>query len=434
MRFYAFLIAACCVQANPLSVEVLAQEDVYTFVPSNNGSGPLWSHGCTSIVRSGSDVLVSQMETGDDVPPLCNTRWRLLRRTNNGWECVGEADQYRQREPASLATTGPGHVFVNVNDSIEPPGTHYGRTRPHLVRFDLTQESSERRTLVPTWDGGPYFTDHSYRGYAADPARDELLMLNIDAQTSVEHACLMNASGETVATGSITFPIRACYPQVQLTDRAVHVLAVSDIVEPVEAWRAYKKEKTGRDWDYVFRILYYAHTPDLTAQDFGVPLEVANVDATGGHISNKDLWAAPDGSVYIMYTAREVATPMMSRKFFPDKSTLDSLYLAVVRDGAVVRRETLVDGTKARQSADARFHVAADGRLYALIYVSGRGGMNLLMPIAPAIGEPIPVPLPRPIAAFSTASPRAGCAPSDTIDILGQMGRSMVYAAVQLRD
>ena len=40
-------------------------------------------------------------------------------------------------------------------------------------------------------------------------------------------------------------PIRACYPQVALRDRAAHVLAIGDIVEPNEAWRAHKKEATG---------------------------------------------------------------------------------------------------------------------------------------------------------------------------------------------
>lgn len=430
MRVHALWMMLACVAAWGVSVDVVVEEDVYTFVPPNNGSGPLWSYGCTPIVRSGDDVFVAEMETGEGVPRLCNTRWRLLKRGGAGWSLVAEAEGYRQREPASLATIEPGVLVLNVNDSTEPPGTEYGPTKPHLLRFALEQ-SSEPVALMPDWGAERYFTDHSYRGYGADAARDVLLMLNIDAKTSVQHACLVNAEGETLATGSITFPIRSCYPQVQVSDRAVHVMAVGDIVEPVEAWRTYKKEQTGQTWDYVFRILYYAYTPDLTKGDFRAPIEIANVDATGGHISNKDLYADAKGDVYLMYTAREVASPLLRDKFFPGKSTVDSLYLVVVRDGEVVRRETLIGGTETIQPGDARFHVAADGRLFAFAFV---GGKNVLIPIAPEIGAPVEVPLTRPLGAFAIASPRAGCAPGNRIDVLGQLGNTMVYACVDIKD
>ena len=433
MRCVAALLVLASATAQAISVDVFAEEDVYTIVPPNNGSGPLWSYGCTSIVRTGNDLFVSQMETGVDVPLLCNTRWRLLHRRAGGWDKYAEAEGYRQREPTSLATTEPGVVVLNVNDSTEPPGTKYGPTKPHLLLFTMNRSGSPG-PLMPQWAGKPYFTDHSYRGYAADAARDELLMLNIDANTSVQHACLMNTAGETLATGSITFPIRACYPQVQLIDRAVHAMAVGDIVEPIEEWRTYKKEQTGQAWDYVFRILYYTYTPDLTKEDFRKPIEIANVDATGGYISNKDLYVSPGGDVHLMYPPREVASPLMRDKFFPDKSILNSLYLAVVRDGKVVRRETLVQGAENNEPTEARFHVASDGRLYALMYVTGEGGKNVLLPITPAIGEPIAIAMPRPLSAFSTASPRAGCAPSSRIDVLGQIGNTMVYAQLEIKE
>lgn len=131
-----------------------------------------------------------------------------------------------------------------------------------------------------------------------------------------------------------------------------------------------------------------------------------------------------------MYTAREVTSPLMREKFFPEKSVIDSLYLAVVWDGNVVRRETLVEGTDATQPGDARLHVAADGRLYAFMYVDGK---NVLMPIGPEIGEAIDVPLERPLRAFATAS-RARAAPSNIIDVLGQLGNTMVYAWVDIRE
>ncbi len=434
MRLTLISILFTCVTARAVTVECIVQEDVYTFVSPNNGSGPLWSHGCTSIVRNGDDVIVSQMETGENVPPLSNTRWRLLKRTPAGWSLIDEADGYRQREPASLATTQPGLIFLNVNDSTHSQDTEYGPTQPHLLKYDLRQPVADLVALLPDWDGEPHFADHSYRGYAADAERNELFMLNIDTQTGIQHACLMTASGETLARGAIAFPIRACYPEAQLVDRAAHVFAVGDIVEPVEEWRTYKKEKTGQDWDYVFRILYYTYSPDLTKESFRTPIEIANVDATAGHLWNLDMYASQSGDVYLMYSACEVASPLMRDKFFPEKSVAASLYLAVVRDGKVVRRETLINGARRKPFGDARFHVAADGRLYALMFVSQGGAKNVLVPIAPEIGEPIPIEIPKPVGAFSTASPLAGCAPSNTIDVLAQRGNTMVYTQLLIKE
>ena len=82
-------------------------------------------------------------------------------------------------------------------------------------------------------------------------------MLNIDATTSAQHWAFGTADGGFSRTGAIAFPIRGVLPQVALRDRAAHVMAIGDIVEPNEAWRAFKKQKTGRDWDYVFRRLFY---------------------------------------------------------------------------------------------------------------------------------------------------------------------------------
>ena len=101
MNAFAVVAAAavCSFAQEGLTVPVEVYEDVYTFVSPNNGSGPMWSYGCASIVRVGDEVVVSEMETGEDVPLLCNTRWRLLRRGEGGWETLAEAAGYRQREP-----------------------------------------------------------------------------------------------------------------------------------------------------------------------------------------------------------------------------------------------------------------------------------------------------------------------------------------------
>jgi hypothetical protein len=416
-------------------VEVLAEEDVYTLTPPNNGSGPLWSYGCTQVARLGRDVFISQMETGEGVPLLANTRWRLLRRTDAGWRMAAEADGYRQREPCSVATTSDRRLFLYVNDSVEPPGTKYGRCEPHLLKFECSKPLVASK-IMPSWQGEPHYTDHSYRGFAADRRRHRLLMLNIDAKTSVQNACLLSAKGDTLATGSITFPIRACYPQVALENAAVHVLAIGDIVEPVQEWRAYKFEQTKSAWDYVFRILYYTWTPDITRHGFARPVEIANVDKTAGHIANQDLWISPAGEAYILYTEREVQNGLVRDRFFPGKSIIGSLYLAVVKDGEIRSRRTLIAGAAGSEPGCARFHVAEDGKLYAVVHVTGPEAGDKLMQVYPPIENPplVAIPLKKPFGAFCLASVRAGNKPSAIIDLHGQtQGNKLSYAQIRIR-
>lgn len=419
---------------------VVAEEGVYTFVSPNNGSGPLWCYGCTVIARHGDDLVVSQMETGEDVPLLCNTRWRLLRRTSGGWKMFAEAEGYRQREPCPIAVTADRGLFLYANDSLHPPGAEYLDCEPHLLRFDLDDKAAAPAKVSPAWNkADPYFTDHSYRGFGVDAPNNELLMLNIDAKTSVQHWSHLNSEGETLANGAITFPIRACYPQVALKDRAAHVLAIGDIVEPVEAWREFKAEQTGRKWDYVFRILYYTHTPDIAARPFAEPIEIANVDDTAGHIRNHDLWIAPDGSAYVLYSEAEVQNALLRDEFFPDKPDTAmrmSLRLAVVKDGQITDRRTLVEGTEAEQCSQARFHQTPDGTLYAVAHIANGDPGNYLLQVHPEPETPerVRIPLASPFTSYCLANTRGGTAPSNTIDIFGhsQGGGTMSYAQVDL--
>ena len=430
--FLACTLLLCCLTAGALEVEVVAEQDVYTLVPPNNGSGPMWSYGCTSIARLGDDVYISEMQTGEGVPLLCNTRWRLLRRAPEGFKCIAEADGYRQREPCSLAVAGTS-LFMYVNDSTTPPGTMYGPCQPHLLKFKPGDPPTHEK-LMPKWAGEHTFTDHSYRGYAADSQAGRLLMLNIDAKTSVENACMLNTAGETLATGSITFPIRSCYPQVAVLADAVHVLAVSDIVEPVEEWRKFKFEKTQQNWDYVFRILYYTQTPSLREKDFATPLEIANVDKTGGYISNKDLWIAPNGDAWILYNEQETQSALLRDQYFPGNSILPSLNLVVVRGSEIVSRRVILPATEEKYCGEARIHTTADGQPLVVAYLAGEKPGMYLLPLSDESAEWLQIPVTKPMGSFSLASTRAGNAPSNTIDILGNTrGNIYSYAQVRLR-
>ncbi len=428
MIVLALLIQPALAQ-NPI-VEV--EEDVYTFTNPDNGSGPLWSYGCTVIARIGGDVYVSQMETGENVEPLCNTRWRILRRGDGEWTTFAQADEFRQREPCPIAVTGDNTLNLYVNDSQTPPGTHYQRCLPHVLRFRVDEEFPTLAAVMPDWGQPTTFTDHSYRGYASDRSAESILMVNIDAKTSKQHYALVDRHGVTQTNGSVTFPIRSCYPQVALKDGAAHILAISDIVEPNETWHKFKFEQTGNKWDYVFRRLFYTRAPKLSEAGFNEPIEIANVDATAGYIGNQDLWIGPNGEAYILYTQRETQSALLRDAFFPDSSLFNSLHLAILDQNGEIERHRLMEGTEERQPGHARFHATPDGKLFVLLHVTGG---NKLLQILPVMSKDlVDVPFETPFRSFVLATERAGNAPSEFIDVFGIQndGNTMAYGRVRL--
>jgi hypothetical protein len=433
-----------------LSVSLLAAEPVIEVEevvaacrPPNNGAGPLWCYGAPLLVRQGSVVFASVMETGEGAPLLSNTRWRLFRRDDRGWKLVRTPDGFRHREPCPLVTTGPDTLLLSVNPSTEPPGTRYGRCDPHLLRFDTRQIDQAPAALRPPWPKTAHFTDHSYRGIAADSDRGEALALNIDATSSAQHWAFGASDGSFPRTGTMAFPIRACYPQVGLRNRAAHVLAIGDIVEPNEAWQSFKKQKTGREWDYVFRRLFYAWTPDITRTNFSRPVEIDTVEATGGHISNLDLWVDPNGAAHLLYLKTNLSRILRDR-FFSGQPITTTLEHVEAVGGNVTRRTTLVSGGEhAREDPHyARFHVTEDGTLWVVELVTGTRSdgsfllENRIFALRPGEHKitPIPLPLKTPFSTFFTAAERAGNRPSNVLDLfgVGADGETLRYARVRM--
>lgn len=437
MSHTLFSLAWLTIAAQPdPGVAILAEEDVFSFTNPNNGSGPLWSYGCTQLARHGEQVFVSQQETSPSMPPLCNTRWRLLRRAAPGqWTLVAEAPDYRQRENCPVGLL-PDSLLLYVNDADNPPGWYLQPCRPHLLRFRLADPAAAPLRLDPVFPDRPRTTEHSYRGFGVDRRRGEMVMVNMDGETYRQHWCLLSADGEALAGGSMEFPQRGCYPQVSLRNRRLDLMAISDIVEPVTAWREYKFEQTKQEWDYVFRILHYTWTPDAVRRPLCEPVEVANVEPTGGHIANHDLWLDPQGRAWLLYSEREVQSALLRDRFFPGKSVDDSLWLAIVEEGRVVDRRRLIAGSPERSVPWARFHEAADGRLFVFASVTGAQPRNVLLQVHPPVDPPapLPVPLSAPFGRFCLASARAGNLPGDVLDVLGTADRPDLirYAAIRL--
>jgi len=414
---------------------VEVEETVCTVGNPNNGAGALWCYGAPLITRIGERVFVSAMEVGEDIPPLCNTRPRILMRDKDGWHAVWRPEDFREREPCPIVCFQDGTFVLSVNPLIDDTESRRGRCNPHLLKFSLDNLNATPESLQPKWVENRRFTEHSYRGIAADGVCGEILLLNIDAQTGDQCWSFCDADGNWLNNGQIRFPIRSCYPQVELRNRAGHVLAIGDIVEPKEEWRTYKYEKTNRSWDYVFRRLFYTWTPDATKTDFAPPIEVEDVDATGGHISNLDLWIDNNGDAHLLYI-KQPTVPILRDKYFPNIQLTRTLEHCVVSRGEVVsRNELLVSGENITgdSPAYARLHTTPDRRLFAVCVCSPPAVK--IMQILPQPAEPIELELDKPFGTFFTANERGGSKPSDIIDLFGIAGEpnKLGYARVRLQ-
>ncbi|MFB3787169.1 MAG: hypothetical protein ACE15F_12460 [bacterium] len=427
----------------PLLPQVLIEEDIVTVESPNNGSGPLWCYGAPVLVRSGERVFASINETGKDVPPLCNTRWRLWERTAKGWVVLHQDERFRNREPCPLVLLGDDTLLLSANSSTQPPGTQYGPCEPNVFRFGFAALSSPPVLELPRWEGTPRFTDHSYRGIGVDGEARETLLFHIDAENGRQYVSVRNPEGEWSAHGFIEFPLRACYPQVALKAGAGHILAIGDIVEPTEEWRKFKKEKTGRDWDYVFRRLFYTWTPDVRTEPFHEPIEIDTVDASAGHITNLDLWLDREGRAYLLYLKQPVQTALMRDRFFPGRKLIRSLECVVVIQGRVEERLTLMTGGEGLDGPDpryARWQATPDGALY-VVYTAGimkhgrpAGVETRIQRIFPRRGDAAAIPLQQPFSVFFTATERGGSKPSRLLDLYGTgpNGNPLRYARIQL--
>jgi hypothetical protein len=451
----AFLLgSAMSADAQPLAPRVELEEDVYTYEPANNGAGPMWCHGSTCLVRTGERVLATGLETLPGVKPLNNCRWLLFVRDAEGWRRVYRDEAHRTREPAPLAGFLDGRVFVSANPTLAPLGAYGGPARPQVLQLAAGDPEPPFTVLEPTWEGQPEFTEHSYRSFAADGQAGELILLQNIGYTHAEwsfrdHEGRWSAQGKLVWPWGAEYdtpqPIRVCYPNVALKGRAVYFCGVSDIVEPYDKWRAFKKELTGQDWDFDFRRLYFTWCPDITRGKFADWVEIASRDKTCGWIFPCDLWIAPDGAVHLLWTERAL-DERLREKFFPEEKQRHQLNYAIVREGNVVLRRTLLEsgeGLAGPTPGQGRFHITPDNRLFAIYFVSGTeaDGKSVsedrLVEIGPdgTPGQAVAVPLKNPFTSFFTATPRAGSQPSDVLDLLGECRdtqRTVRYARVRL--
>ena len=433
---------------------VEAEEDVYSYTNADNGAGPLWCHGSTCLVRIGDDVFASGLETLSNVKPLNNCRWTLYRRGKNDWQLEQVDPTGRTREPSPMVGFPDGRLFLSANPTLTAEGTYAGLARPEILQFSAREPKATFERLLPVWDGSPAFTEHSYRSFAADGPRRELILFQNIGYTHAEWT-FRDRAGKWAAHGQLNWPsgaeypkpepVRVCYPDVMLKNRAVHFSGVSDIVEPYPEWRAYKKQLTGKEWDYDFRRLFYTWTPDVTREKFRPWIEIASRDKTCGWISPGDLWVGPDGAAHIVWTERALDERLRT-KFFTEAKQSHALNYAIVREGKIAFRRTLMlaeEGKLGEMGDSPRFQVTSDNRLFVICYVNGKGAdsktisENRLIEIHPSgeVSTAVAVPFKKPFTAYFTATVRGGSPPSKTLELLGQREGTpltLSYARVRL--
>ncbi len=443
----------------PAIPEVELEENVYAFTDARNGADPMWCSGSTCLVRDGTNVFASGLETLSDVPPLNNCRWLLFSRTAQGWKQVRSAPVSLTREPCPLATFQPDRIFLSDNPTLAP-GQPAGPARPGLIEVSVADTSAPRARLTPEWSGTPDFTEYSYRSLAADNAAKELILFvnsGRDTNTSwgVDWAFL-DRSGIWTAKGELRWPfgdnysppqpIRLSFANVLLRDRAVYFCGVSSIPEPNDAWRAFKKTLGGSDADLDHRRLFLVSSTDITTGVFQAWVEIANCEPTGGRITPGDLWVDDLGTIHVVWSECAI-DERLREKFFPTADQSYRINYARVRNGVVTLRSTLASGTGGVSQpipSAPRFQITPDGRLYVIYFVGGTEAAgkpiaeNRLLEIArdgrPT--EPVTVPLQHPLNRYFTATPRAGSPRSDTIDLLGlrvDSPKTVSYARVRIR-
>ncbi len=456
-----------------LHLTVEAEETVYFGRYSNNGASPMWCFNNTCVARVDDKVFVSGYERVPGALPMNDCRWALWQRTAAGWQRRQADKTGRQREPCPLGTLPGGRIVLSSNPTLLPlDAAGGGPARPELLMFDAASPEGSPKVLLPAWQGSPPFNQHSYRTLAVDAASGETILFQNANYAHAEWALLQ--AGGTWSSGRVAWPAhaptdlapfgashaRVNYPVVALHGRAVHfcggaaydnwdrVRTPADLGLGSDPNAPGSSGMAGRQRGNRFRRLLYAWTPAVGGRPFSDWLEIDNTFAEGGWLFATDLHIDANGTVHLLWF-RSPMLPAVRDRFYPDIQRVYSIEYATLRDGQVLARRTLVTAGEGADPAiptdldqvgrpylldngetilgDAiptpRFHVTPDGRRFVVYYVSDCAGLseNRILEIRAdgTPSAPVTLPLEHPLTQFFTATPRAGCAPSRTLDLLG---------------
>ena len=136
--FSGLFLLSCSGNKKPaFTISVEAEELVYKYEPPDNGSGPMWCHGNTCVVRYGGKLVASGMETMENEVPLNNTRWMIFERNAEGWDLLMKDEKDLTREPSPLGILNDaGKVLLSVSPTLTEPGVRNGPAEPQILQFD----------------------------------------------------------------------------------------------------------------------------------------------------------------------------------------------------------------------------------------------------------------------------------------------------------
>jgi len=452
-------------------IEVEAEETVYSGCYSNNGSSPMWCYSNTCLVRLGNDVFVSGYERIPQYSLLNDCRWALFQHADGDWKRQQADEVGRQREPSPLGCLPEGKLLLSSNPTLSSQNAAgNGPAQPELLVFDCTQPEQAPQRQLPGWQGNPQFSEHSYRSMAVDAALSEVILFQNAAYSNSEWA-LRGADGKWLS-GQLMWPAyaeddlapfgashaRVNYPVVVVHNRAVHfcgavaydnwdrVRTVEDLGYGLSAPGS--SGMAGRQRGNRFRRLLYTWTDRIDERPFRDWIEIDNTFDDGGWLFASDMHIDSAGTVHLLWF-RSPMLPGLRDALYPDIERVYRIEYATLRSGKLVHRRRLVEAGEGADPAiptdldqvgwpyvlrngkrilsdpiaTPRFHIAPDGRLFVVYYVTDDQAVseNRIMELRPegAVSAPVTIPLKYPFTQFFTATPRAGCQPSWTLDLLG---------------
>lgn len=455
------LAASVCAQAKlsvkAVSLNIEAEESVFTYQYAPTGAGPTWCFGSAVMVRMGDRLFASGQVPVPGVTGINCVRPTLYERTSKGWQLI-YTDPGNTREPSPIVALSKDKLLMSTNPNDAGPTDYDGVAHPSILAFDTKNSSTPSHTLTPIWDTEIAFHGHSYRCFASDSKnREFFLSWNIAYDRT--YWTYYDRKGKWAKQGELMFPmenaypkpepLRLCYSPVLLKDRAVHFFGTVDIEEPIQEWRDTKFEISKSKWDYVFRRLFYCYTTDITKKPFSKWIELTNLDKTAGNAFAMDIHRASNGDIYLLW--QETSTDYRLRdKFFPGTKMTNTLKCAALRKGTIISTYDISKGGDGAASDESpswgRFHITPKGRLFVVYTVSvtaADGKTNTRNRIREifsnqTVGKPIDLDLKHVFGStFFITSPRSGSTPSEYIELFGNCldtGNELRYAKIHLKE
>ncbi|HPC29788.1 MAG TPA: hypothetical protein PLI50_06175 [bacterium] len=434
------------------------QEKIYQFTNCGNGADPLWCMGSSCIAADNDRIFVSGWDTIPGIPLLNCARWTLFQKKARGWEIVRQ-DTEKTREPSPICVLEDGKLFLSANAFMLEPEAIKGVCLPMVYQFESPDYSKQAKKIIPHFSEPVVFNEHSYRNFSADRENSELLLFH-NRDYDRAYWSLMDKDGRCISCDKLYWPwgydypvphrIRLCYSNIQLKNRAAYVFGTSDIPEPNPEWRKYKREITGRMWDFDFRRVFFSFTPDITKEPFTYWVEISGREKTAGNAWNCDLFVDDNGITHVLWTEKS-CDERLKQKFFPDEPLIYSLKYARLKKQKILDQKEIFSfqegtdfpsGIEKMNLCRGKFHITENGKIFIFGLISGIDNNkktiaeNWLIEIDSTgnIKSKEIVNFQEPFTFIHNAGMRNGTKPSDTLHIYGyttKANNEMWYGCIE---